>query len=399
MLAAGVALAACGGDDESTTSVESSDADFVIGASVPLTGGLESVGPAGEKAAPPRGRSARGGARRRDHRRVGRRRQRDRPRHLRRGGAGARRGRRRLHRRRLGVDRHDRHRDGRDDPGRDPPDLPRGELRRDHRPRRQGTAQPDRPARQRPGIRARGRGDADDGGKGATVNIGARNDDYGAGIADNFTDAWEAAGGTVGARVDYDIGQDTYDAEAKEITSGNPDAILIADRTDNFPALVEALDATGDWDPSIAWGPDGLAATSLLEEPGRRGHCRDAGDRDRASPKPSRQRRPSPTSMSQGDPTDVGRARFEAQAFDATILCYLAPAAAGSTEGAEMAPELERITGPGGEESRGTSSRRRFRRWRRETTSITSVPPGRSISTQRAIRRPAPTSSSSSTRS
>ena len=51
MLAAGVALAACGGDDESTTSVESSDADFVIGASVPLTGGLESVGPAGEKAA------------------------------------------------------------------------------------------------------------------------------------------------------------------------------------------------------------------------------------------------------------------------------------------------------------------------------------------------------------
>ena len=159
----------------------------------------------------------------------------------------------------------------------------------------------------------------------------------------------EAAGGTVGARVDYDVGQDTYDSEAKEITSGNPDAILIADRTDNFPALYESLEATGNWDPSIAWAPDGLAASSLLEDPGPDAV---AGMRVTAPGVPEAE--PATTAFAdlygQTDPTDVERARFDAQTFDATILCYLASAASGSTEGTEMAPEIERITGPGGKE-------------------------------------------------
>ena len=42
------------------------------------------------------------------------------------------------------------------------------------------------------------------GAKGKTINIGARNDAYGTGFADTFTEAWEAQGGTIGQKVIYD---------------------------------------------------------------------------------------------------------------------------------------------------------------------------------------------------
>ena len=41
---------------------------------------------------------------------------------------------------------------------------------------------------------------------------------------------------------------------------------------------------------------------------------------------------------------------FAAQEFDATILCYLAAVAAGSTDGQQMADHLIDITAPGGDE-------------------------------------------------
>ena len=50
------------------------------------------------------------------------------------------------------------------------------------------------------------------------------------------------------------------------------------------------------------------------------------------------------------DPKDVDRQTFDAQQFDATILCYLAAVSAGSTDGQEMADALVDITAPGGEE-------------------------------------------------
>ncbi|MGE5858592.1 MAG: hypothetical protein ACM31K_08910, partial [Solirubrobacterales bacterium] len=42
-------------------------------------------------------------------------------------------------------------------------------------------------------------------------------------------------------------------------------------------------------------------------------------------------------------------APFAAQEFDATVLCYLAAVAAGSTDGQQMADHLIDLTAPGGE--------------------------------------------------
>ena len=41
---------------------------------------------------------------------------------------------------------------------------------------------------------------------------------------------------------------------------------------------------------------------------------------------------------------------FDAQNFDAVVLCYLAAVAAGSTEGADIAPEIAAVSGPPGDQ-------------------------------------------------
>jgi len=50
------------------------------------------------------------------------------------------------------------------------------------------------------------------------------------------------------------------------------------------------------------------------------------------------------------DPKDVGRGPYDAQNFDAVILCYLAAVAAGSTDGADMSEALGDVSGPPGDE-------------------------------------------------
>src|SRR5919108_412719 len=94
--------------------------------------------------------------------------------------------------------------------------------------------------------------------QGKTVNIGARNDSYGTGLAGTFSDAWENLGGQVGQEVVYDPEQPSYNSEAQQITSGNPDAFVIIDFPETFVKVGPALQRTGNWDPSKAWGDDAL---------------------------------------------------------------------------------------------------------------------------------------------
>ena len=90
------------------------------------------------------------------------------------------------------------------------------------------------------------------------VNIGARNDSYGEGLAGTFSEAWEAKGGKIGESVLYDPEQPSYDSEARQIVSGNPDTIVIIDFPETFANVGPALLRTGDYDPANAWGTDGL---------------------------------------------------------------------------------------------------------------------------------------------
>jgi ABC-type branched-subunit amino acid transport system substrate-binding protein len=185
--------------------------------------------------------------------------------------------------------------------------------------------------------------------EGKTVNIGARNDSYGEGLAGTFSTAWEELGGTVGAEVIYDPEQPSYNSEAQEITAGNPDAIVIIDFPETFVKVGPALQRTGAWDPAKAWFTDGLASSDVPADTGEqvvegmRGTAPGAPDKGEASIAFEE-------AYTAAEPANVDRMTFDAQNFDATILCYLAAVSAGSTDGQEMADALVDITAPGGTE-------------------------------------------------
>jgi ABC-type branched-subunit amino acid transport system substrate-binding protein len=181
---------------------------------------------------------------------------------------------------------------------------------------------------------------------GKTVNIGARNDAYGTGLAGTFGDAWKAAGGTIGQQVIYDPEQPSYDSEADQITSGNPDAFVIIDFPETFVKVGPALQRTGNWDPTKGWFTDGLAASEVGDigaqvVSGMRGTAPGSPDKGEAS-----------TAFDElytsSDPTDVDRQTFDTQNFDATMLCYLAAVAAGSTDGKDMADKVVDVSAPPG---------------------------------------------------
>jgi branched-chain amino acid transport system substrate-binding protein len=189
---------------------------------------------------------------------------------------------------------------------------------------------------------------ADDlgGAKDKTVNVGARDDPYGNAIATAFEDAWTARGGKIGKEVIYDPDSGSFDGEAEKITAGDPDATVIADFAQTFEKLGPALVSIGDYDPSTTWGTDGLASASLPNALGANVIQRLRGTTPGTPDDEST--RAFDELFDSTDPKDVDRHPFDAQNFDAVVLCYLAAVAAGSTDGLEMAGVVQEVSAPPG---------------------------------------------------
>jgi ABC-type branched-subunit amino acid transport system substrate-binding protein len=180
------------------------------------------------------------------------------------------------------------------------------------------------------------------GAQGKTINIGARNDAYGEAFTDAVTAGFEELGGTVGESVLYDPEQPSYNSEAQQIVSGNPDGIVIIDFPETFEKVGPALQRTGNWDQNKTYITDGLASGDLVEAvnplmEGIRGTAP-------GTPEAGASSQAFDQLYQQSDPQNVDRNTFDAQNFDAVILCYLAAVAAGSTDGQEMADQLQDIT-------------------------------------------------------
>jgi branched-chain amino acid transport system substrate-binding protein len=186
------------------------------------------------------------------------------------------------------------------------------------------------------------------GAEGKTVNVGAREDAYGTGLAGTFSAGWEELGGTIGEEVIYDPKLPNYDSEADQIVSGDPDAVVIVDFPETYNKVGPALVRAG-FDPSTTFVTDGLISGDLAGGAGSdavnglRGTAPGAPDEGEASTAFD-------TLYVDSEPTDIDRMTFDSQNFDAVILCYLAAVAAGSTEGADMAEVVQGISGPGGTE-------------------------------------------------
>jgi branched-chain amino acid transport system substrate-binding protein len=182
---------------------------------------------------------------------------------------------------------------------------------------------------------------------GQTINIGAQNDAYGTEFAEALSTELEALGATVNEPVIFDLEQPSYDSEAQEITDGDPDGTAIITFPETYATLGPAL-VRNDLDTETTFITDGLADTTLPDEAG------DEATEGLSGTRPG-------TPGVRGEQVDAfdqlyneaggpERQTFDAQNFDAVILCYLAAVAAGSTEGTEMAAQVRSVTGPPGDQ-------------------------------------------------
>jgi branched-chain amino acid transport system substrate-binding protein len=180
--------------------------------------------------------------------------------------------------------------------------------------------------------------------KGKTINIGARNDLYGTGFADSLQQELEKRGATVAENVIYDTELPTYNSEAAQITSGNPDYFAIIDFPEPFDKVGPALLRTGKWDPTKTFITDGLSDSTL---PATVGSEASEGLQGTAPGAFSGQ---APDAFDRLYTQAPGPARnlFDSTVFDDVILCYLGAVAAGSTEGRDIADAITAVTGPPG---------------------------------------------------
>jgi ABC-type branched-subunit amino acid transport system substrate-binding protein len=183
------------------------------------------------------------------------------------------------------------------------------------------------------------------GAEGMTVNIGARNDAYGTGLADTFAEAWRDKGGEIGQRVIYDPEQPSYNSEASQIVRGNPSAWVIIDFPETFSKVGPALVRTGRWDPAKSWVTDGLKSGSLPRDVGRQAT---EGLRGTAPGVPDDNTSATAFEELYTEAPGPSRQTFDAQNFDAVVLCYLSAVAAGSSDGTEMAAQIQAVSGPPG---------------------------------------------------
>ena len=186
------------------------------------------------------------------------------------------------------------------------------------------------------------------GAEGKTINIGARNDSYGDGLHRGLRPPpGRSLAARSGPRSSTTPSSRATTRRPSRSVEGNPDAFVIIDFPETFVKVGPALQRTGSWDPKKTFITDGLANSDLVAEnaelmEGIRGTSPGTPEKGASS-------EAFDTLFTSSEPKDVDRETFDAQNFDAVILCYLAAVAAGSTDGQEMADSLIDLTAPEGD--------------------------------------------------
>ena len=175
-----------------------------------------------------------------------------------------------------------------------------------------------------------------------TVN---RNDVYGNALVEQFTQAWEDFGATVERNVSYNPEAADLDREAGQVVEGAPDAWFIIDFPDSWAKMGPALVRTGAWDPAETFTADGLRSSDLPEDAGA-----DATEGMRGIA-PTHAETPAGVAFSAlwNAGADSERQIFDSNNFDAVMLIALAAARAGSRAPADIAANIQAVSGAPGE--------------------------------------------------
>jgi branched-chain amino acid transport system substrate-binding protein len=106
-------------------------------------------------------------------------------------------------------------------------------------------------------------------GKGATINVGARNDAFGTALQQLFIAQWKKLGGKVGVSISWNPDQATFDTEAGQLVSGNPAGWVIIDFPDTFTKMAPALVRSGKWSASKTLMTEALKDAPTLDAIGQ----------------------------------------------------------------------------------------------------------------------------------
>jgi ABC-type branched-subunit amino acid transport system substrate-binding protein len=187
------------------------------------------------------------------------------------------------------------------------------------------------------------------GAKGKTVTLAARNDAYGTGFIDKVKSTLNQLGVKTNGPIVYDPNAASYNSEAGKITATNPDAYVIIDFPQTFSKLGPALLRTGKFNPGKLFIADGLASASGQPPPQGVSVASVKGARGTAPGTPkSGVAAAAFGKLFRSSPGTKTRATFDAQNFDATMLCSLASIAAGSNKASDIKAKLRAVSGPPG---------------------------------------------------
>jgi branched-chain amino acid transport system substrate-binding protein len=105
-------------------------------------------------------------------------------------------------------------------------------------------------------------------GKGATVNVGARNDAFGTALRQLFVAQYRKLGGKVGVNIGWNPAQPNFDTEAGKLVGGSPAGWVIIDFPDTFQKFVPSLVRTGKWSAGKTLMTEALRNADVLTKLG-----------------------------------------------------------------------------------------------------------------------------------
>jgi ABC-type branched-subunit amino acid transport system substrate-binding protein len=186
--------------------------------------------------------------------------------------------------------------------------------------------------------------------RGKQVTLAARNDAYGTGFIDDVKKEMVKLGAKVNGPIVYDPNAANYNSEASKIASGNPAAYVIIDFPQTYAKVGPALLRTGKFDPKKLFVADGLASSEGEPPPEGVSPASLNGARGTtpSSPKGGAATAAFAKLYMGSGLSPKARAPYDAQNFDATVLCALAAVAAGSNDPSAIKDKLRAVSAPPG---------------------------------------------------
>ncbi|PWW31528.1 ABC transporter substrate-binding protein [Chromohalobacter israelensis] len=178
------------------------------------------------------------------------------------------------------------------------------------------------------------------------VSIIYINNDYGKGLAEAFTQAFEKAGGTVSATVAYEQGQAAYRGELQQAASDDAEALVLVGYPENGQTILrQALE--GGFFRNFVF-TDGMKAPELVDNLGAQYLEGSVGTVPQArDDSPGAQHF---SSAYESEYDSLPPKPYLDTAYDAFYLLSLAAQAAGSTDSVAIRDQLRAVANPPGEQ-------------------------------------------------